>query len=250
MGSTRRNVLYALGYAGLALLGAGIASIGEVGAVVFGSLLLLVAGAGFVMVGLDQRLLVRTPAVEVGTAPSGAAALVFRYSRAPVLMQALGTPVVIVWCWGSAVLAASAGHPGWAWLLALIGLGLAVPLVPLARGQIVTGGLYLTSTGVEHRHEGTGWAVRWDAVDAVTHVDWVVLDLTGPVERQDTTTVVWRRDRRYLALPRLVAFPARHLAGGPATVVTVIERCLRDPATRSTLTHGYVVDQVNGIARR
>lgn len=250
MGSTRRNVLYAVGYAGLALLGAAIVRIGEVGAVVFGSLLLLVAGAGFVVVGLDQRLLVRTPAVEVGVAPSGAAALVLRYSRAPVLVQAVGTPVVIAWCWGAAALAAGAGRPGWAGLLGLVGLGLTVPLVPLARGRIVSGGLYLTSTGVEYRHEGTGWSVRWEAVDAVTHVDRVALVLSGPVERQDTTRVSWRRDRRSLHLPRLVAFPARYLAGGPATVVTVIERCLRDPATRSTLTHDHVVDQVNEIARR
>lgn len=249
MGSTRRNVLYGLGYTCLALLGAGIVSINEVGAVIFGSLLLLVAGAGFVMIGLDQHLLTRTPAVQLGTAPSGAPAMVFPYSRAPVLMQALGTPVFIAWLVGAAVLSACAGHPGGAWLLGLAGLGLAVPLVPLARGKIVTGGLYLTSTGVEYRHEGTGWSVRWGDVEAVTLVDWVVLDLARSAERQDTTRVVWRRDRRYLTLPRVVAFPARYLAGGPSTVVTVIDRCLRAPQTRATLAHTYVVDQVNELAR-
>ncbi|NYD57751.1 hypothetical protein BKA08_001989 [Nocardioides marinisabuli] len=247
MSSTRRDVLLAVGHGWLLLMGVGLVAVGETSAIMFGSLLWIIAVLGSVTLVVERRLSRRRPDLELGTAPSGAAALVFPYSVASIVMSAVGTASLMVWCLVGALLAGRAGHPGGAWLLGLLGLGLAAPFVPLLRGKIVAGGLYVTSFGVELRREGVGWSVPWDDIDVVAPADDVVLGLHRPAARHDTTRFMWRRTPRGKA--DLLVVPGRHLAGGTAAVAMVVARGRAVPESRGMLAQAHVVDDINGLLR-
>ncbi|ANH38357.1 hypothetical protein I601_1927 [Nocardioides dokdonensis FR1436] len=240
-----RNVLVGVGYVWFLLMGVGLVSLGDFGPVLAGSFLLLLAVGGFVMVGIDVWVPRRRPAVRVGTAPSGAAATVFPYSRAQVLMSGVGMTVYIVWSAVGAVLSAREGYPVGAWLLALTGLGLVVPMVPLLRGRIAVGGLYVTTVGLELRQEGAGWSVPWEDVTGVVPHEPVPVLVSAPPKRHDTTTRMWRREPR--TGPGMVVIDTRYLAGGPGVVAAVIGKCLVHPGQRARMGDMYVVSEINAL---
>lgn len=253
MRSTRHNAFLTISYVFLAVLGTGIVVLGGVAAVMIGSFLLLVAAGGFVMVGFDTYLPRHRPAVEVGTAPSGAAAMVFPYPSVALVLPVFWTAALLVWAVVGALLSLRADAPIGVWLLGLLAALLLWPLVELLRGTIAVGGLYLTSAGLEYRHEGIGWSTPWESISAAGPVeshhsrDSLMVVLTSWPERHDTTRVVWRREVR-LDKPVMVV-PAQYIAGGATVIADVLQRCVRLPQTRAELAQHYIVDQVNEQVR-
>ncbi len=253
MRSTRHNAFLTISYVWLAVLGTGIVIVGGVAAVMIGSLLLLIAAGGFVMVGYDTYLPRHRPAVELGTAPSGAAAMVFPYPRVALVLPVFWTAAFLTWTSVGALLSLRADAPIGVSLLGLLAAVLLWPLVELLRGKIAVGGLYFTSTGLEYRHEGISWSTPWESVAVAGPTeshhsrDSLVIVLTGWPERHDTTRVVWRREVR-LDEPFMVV-SAQYIAGGADVIAELVKRCVRLPQTRGALAQGYTVDQVNEQVR-
>lgn len=253
MRSTGHNAFLTMSYVFLAVLGTGIVVVGGVAAVMIGSLLLLIAAGGFVMVGFDTYLPRHRPAVEAGTAPSGAAAMVFPYPRVALVLPVFWTATFLIWAVVGALLSLRANAPIGVWLLGLFAALLLWPLVELLRGRIAVGGLYLTSTGVEYRHEGISWSTSWESIASAGPVeshhsrDSLMIVLTSWPERHDTTRVVWRRELR-LHKPVMVV-SAQYIAGGADVIADVLQRCVRLPQTRAELAQRCTVDQVNEQVR-
>ncbi|MBM7507481.1 hypothetical protein JOE61_001295 [Nocardioides salarius] len=253
MRSNRQNALLTLSYVFLAVLGTGIVVAGDLAVGMFGSLLLLIAVGGFVMVGCDTYLPRHRPAVEVGTAPSGAAAMVFPYPRVALVLPVFWTAAFLIWAAAGALLFLRADAPIGVWLLGSIAALLLWPLVAVLRGRIAVGGLYLTSTGVEYRHEGISWSTSWESIASAGPIeshhsrDSLMIALTSWPERHDTTRVVWRREVR-LDKPVMVV-SAQYVAGGASVIADVLQRCVRLPQSRAELAQRYTVDQVNELAR-
>lgn len=249
MRSARHNAFLTLSYVFLAVLGTGLVLPGDLGVRMFGSLLLLIAAGGFVMVGYDTYLPRHRPPVELGTAPSGAAAMVFRYPKVALVLPVFWTAAFFTWALVGALLFLRADAPVGTWLLGLLAAVLLWPLVELLRGKIAVGGLYLTSTGLEYRHEGISWSAPWESVAAAGPVesqhsrDSLMIVLTGWPERHDTTRVVWRREVR-LGKPVMVV-SAQYIAGGAEVVADLLKGCVMQPQTRGMLARGHTVDQVN-----
>ena len=247
MRRTTGNLMLALANVVIVLMGIGLVALGDLGQVLGGVLFALFGLAGLSMVGADLCLPRRRPVLELGTAPSGAAALVFPYSRFTVLQSGIGTSVLVLWCAVSAGFAAIEGHRAGALVLGLVGLGLAVPLVPLLRGRIVAGGLYVTAVGLEFRHEGAGWSVPWDGIRGVVPRDHVYLSLHSDPDRHDATRIMWRRGPRGGRLLSVV--PDRYIAGGPAAIAMVVARGVTQPEQRGTLAQAHVVRELNELLR-
>lgn len=243
-----RNVGYALGYLLLALLGAGL--VGYTGdrtsGLLFGVLLLLVAAAGFALVGFDTWFVRHRPGGTVSVAPSGVPATAFLRSSVPTALSGVVPALLALWAVLGCVLV---DGPAAKVVLALLALGLASPLVALARGHVAAGGLYLTPAGIEQRKEAVSWSIPWEHLSGVVPGEPLALTLSGPApEPEVRTRLLWQREPK--GLPGVVAVDSRYLAADPVVIAAVIGRCLADPAVRSRMGTPDVVQEIAALDRR
>ncbi|MCB0895746.1 MAG: hypothetical protein H6529_16370 [Nocardioides sp.] len=237
-----RNAAYAVGYLLLALLGAGLlatTSDRDVG-LLGGLLLLVVAAGGLVLVGHDAWFVRHRPGVSVATAPSGVRATAFVRSGVPTVMSAVMPALLAAWAVVGCVVADA---PAARVILALVALGFASPLVAVARGRVVPGGLYLTPAGVEQRKEAVSWSISWDELAGAVPSEPLALTLAGPPP-QPVVRTRWLWQREPTAPAGVVAVDSRYLAEDPVVVVGVVARCIVDPALRQRMGSDEVVAEI------
>lgn len=238
---TGRNAAYGLGYLVLAILGAGM--VGYAGdrdlGLMFGSLLLLIAAGGLVLVGFDWWYAGHRPGVTTATAPSGLPATAFLRSRVPLAMSVVVPVLLVAWSLVGLVVTGS-------WLFLLPAALFASPLVAVVRGRVAPGGLYLTQEGIEQRKEAVSWSLPWDGVEGVVPGEPLALPLTRPSpEPVVRTRWLWQREPR--GLPGVLAVDSRYLAADPVVVAAVIGRCVADPATRARMGTPGVVEEIAAL---
>jgi hypothetical protein len=161
----------------------------------FGGALGLLALA---LLALEWRLARHRPGPVIGRDQRGSAATVVGRTRWMTVLS--GTSVLI---FASASLAAAVAAFAQddrlaAVVLLLFGAWMASLLVPLLRGQVETGGLYLTPEGLTHRKDARWWHVGWDDVAGVVIEEPFVVVLRDgvQVQRGRTTRWGWQRDVR------------------------------------------------------
>ena len=247
---TARNVALGVGYLALAALGVALLATAadRLLGLLSGILLLLVAVAGFVLVGFDAWYPRHRAGVVVAAAPSGAVATAFPRSKVPMAMSTVLPAALAAWGVLGCILAAAADEPVAAVVLALVAVGVATPLVAVVRGQVAPGGLYLTPAGIEHRKEAVTWSLRWeDVTGVVPGAPLAVLRTTAP-QLRTTTRVLWQREPS--GPPGVQAVDSRYLAEDDVVVAAVIARCIAHPEQRARMgTEAAVAEIVATRAR-
>lgn len=237
-----RNLAYALCYLVLAVLGVGL--VAEAGdralGLVGGTLLLVVAAAGLVLVGFDGWYVRHRPGLTTAQAPSGARATAFLRSPVPLVMSVAVPVVLALWAVAGSLVADRVAARV---VLLLIALVLATPLVAVVRGRVAAGGLYLTPQGLEQRKEAVSWSVPWEHVSGVVPGEPLALTLSGPAPRPVVRTRwLWRREPS--APGGMLAVDSRYLSEPPVVVAELIARCVVDPALRARMGMPEVVAEI------
>lgn len=245
---TGRAIAYGLIYLALAALGALLLAYadGEALAVLSGLLLLLLAGAGGVLVAFDWWSPAHRAGVALATAPSGQPATAFVRSPVPTVMSTLLPSLLAAWAALGVVLA---GSPAARVVLAAVALLLLWPVVPVVRGRIAPGGLYLTPTGIEQRKEAVTWSVSWAQVSGAVPGEPLAVTLNGPAPAPAATTrVLWRREPD--SPPGVLAVDSRYLAADPTVIAAVVTRCVAQPDLRARLGTPESVREVATLTAR
>jgi hypothetical protein len=101
------------------------------------------------------------------TAPSGAPATFFRRSPFMLVCSVVFCIALAVWAGTVAVVLGAYGHAVWASLPALFALVLLWPVAVVATGKVESGGLWLTSAGLEYRKQAVCWTLTWSELRSV-----------------------------------------------------------------------------------
>lgn len=223
-------ILYGSGGALLVLVGvAMVAAAADESAngLVFGAFVGAIGFLALALAVLEFRQVRRRPGASLTVGPDGTSATAVEAAAWVLPTAALAVSLVTGALLAFSVLAAVDGN--WFLCVALLALGV-VPgslLVPLARGRVRAGGLYLRPEGVLYRRWASCWQVAWDDIAGVVPDEPLALVLRdgAHVERARTTRWGWKGDVR--APDGTLGVATRYLAEDPS-VITFLLLAYRD----------------------
>lgn len=175
----------------------------------------------------------------IATSPGGVAATVWPRSRA-ALIRPVGLLAMLVLCAAGEVAAGVVGDHGWAFVAPVVLVGLAGWMaLPFLRGQVRSGGLYLTADGLEHVWGAAVIEAPWPAVR--------LLPASGPFGLE--TDARLRHDRRGWIhqesaerVPGAVLVPTAFLTSTEPELRREIAAYLSSPEQRSALGTAATLD--------
>lgn len=204
--------------------------------VIYGSFVAGVVLIGGIGLCLEFRAACYRPGAVLGTAPDGRPATVIARSRAYLPLTVLGLIVLAATPLASGVVAILDDETAALAVFMLpLGLWLASYLIPVVRGQVHAGGLYLTPEGITHVRFGSWWRLPWeDVLGPVAGQPVAVAPNTGRrPQRGRTCRWGWKGDPK--GPVEIGAIDTRHMAEDPGVIFTVIGLCVLHPEIREEL---------------
>lgn len=215
--------------------------------VVFGAFLTCMGALAAVVLPLEFRLVFRRPGAALGTGPDGRAALVVSRARWHMPATVATLAVIAGAPLASGVLALlDSDQLAWAVVMLPLGLWLASYLVPILRGQVRGGGLYLTPEHITYVKHGGWWRVNWGDLGGPVPGEpmMIVLAPGRTPEHGRTTHWGWKGAVR-TPEDNIVGVETRHLALDPTTLTYVVASCAAHPEWRSKLGTAEAVTWAN-----
>jgi hypothetical protein len=206
-------------------------------AVIWGLLTAFFAVGATLVLRAEMRLMTRPSRPSVGEDPAGNPATIFPRVGWHLRKGLASIGAVCLALLASATVEIAQGNGPAASVLCAGALFLAGLLVPILRGTVQPGGLYLSRAAITTVMPGGWFRVPWTSVRFVFHEGALYLTLAPDthIDRGRTTWhPVWWPPRG-VAGRDAITFDTRYLLADPATVAAVLERCLRNSAERELL---------------
>lgn len=196
---------------------------------------------GVVLVGgiglcVEFRTACYRPGATLGVAPDGRPATVIARSGAYLPLTVVGLIILAATPLASGIVAIIDGETAALAVFMLpLGLWLASYLIPVLRGQVHGGGLYLTPEGITHVRYGSWWHLPWgDVLGPIAGQPLAVAPHTGRrLQRGRTSRWGWKGDPR--GPGEIGALDTRHMAEDPSVIFTVVGLCVLNPDIRAEL---------------